>query len=145
MAFNDEGDPTAYPGFGELYSGLNSVLSQDDVRFLLRLEVRRLVQDARGGAFPAGDFQEDVQLQSAITQVLEALGQTPDEIVAFARTFDEVGSDGIVHGAGLPLGMSPVELDQALALIAEAEDGEEPLTRDKLKEISELLRSIKKN
>jgi len=145
LAFSDNGDSHAYPGFGELYAGLDSVLSRDDVRFLVRLEIRRLVQDARGGAFPTGDFQEDVMLQSAITSVLEKLGQTPDNIEAYARTFDEVGEDGIVHGADLPLGMSPVELDQALALISKVQDGDQPLTRDMLREISELLRSIKKN
>ena len=71
------------------------------------------------------------------------LGTTPDEVVAYARTFDEVGEDGIVRGSGAPLGMSEAELDEALSLIAEAEDADLPLTRAKLRELSELIRSMK--
>jgi carboxyl-terminal processing protease len=103
LALGDDDDWTRYPGFEDLYAGLDTVLSKADVRFLLRMEVRRLVQDTRGRAFPFGsDYQEDVQLQAAIAQVFEALGEAPLNVVAYAKTFDEVGDDGIVHGDGGP-------------------------------------------
>ena len=100
LAEGDEGDWTRYPGFKELYESLDTALPEDDVRFLLRLELRRLVQDDRGAAFPYGsDYESDVQLQKAIEILLEKLGSKPDDYPAYAKTFDVVGEDGIVHGA----------------------------------------------
>ena len=145
LAYSDRGDVTAYPGFDELYGSLETILSPEDVRFLLRMEIRRLVQDDRGHAFPLGDFEEDVQLQRAIVSLLEDFEETPADIPDFATTFDEVGDDGIVRGSELPMGLSAAELDQALALIAEAEEGDEILSRAKLRELSELIRSKQKN
>ena len=145
LALEDLDDWSAYRGFEQLYAGLDSVLSRDDVRVLLRMEVRRLVQDTRGHAFPMGDFQEDVQLQAAIRAVLAELGEEPTDHVPYAASFDTVDQNGIVRGSETPLGLSARELDHALALIAEAEQGDRPLTRAKLQELSELIRSIKKN
>ena len=145
LAYTDQDDWTRYPGFEGLYATLDTVLSRQDVRFLLRMEVRRLVQDGRGHAFPMGDFQEDVQLQAAITKVLTDLGEGPEAVPTYAATFDEVDAGGIVRGSRLPLGLSAAELDHALALIAEAEGGDRVLTREKLQELSELIRSKKKN
>lgn len=105
LAEGDDDDYSQYPGFDELYGGLETVLPQSDIRFLLRMEVRRLVQDSRGKAFPYGsDYQEDVQLQAAITQVLESLQEGPDQVDSYAKTFDRVGEDGIVTGEGGPGG-----------------------------------------
>jgi carboxyl-terminal processing protease len=88
LAGCDEDDVARYPGFQELYDSLQTVLSQQDVRMLLRGEIRRRVQDDRGAAFPEGDFEEDLQLQAAITSVLERLNKKPAEIAEYARTFD---------------------------------------------------------
>jgi len=105
LAEGDDDDHGRYPGFDELYEGLDTVLPKADIRFLLRLEVRRLVQDARGAAFPYGsDYQEDVQLQAAIAQLLEELGEAPTAVASYAKTFDEVGEDGIVRGKDGPDG-----------------------------------------
>lgn len=105
LAEGDDDDFSRYPGFDELYASLDTVLPKSDIRFLLRLEVRRLVQDARGAAFPYGsDYQEDVQLQAAIQQLLEELGEAPAAVASYAKTFDEVGEDGIVRGQGGPGG-----------------------------------------
>jgi hypothetical protein len=59
---------------------------------LVRNEIRRRVQDDRGAAFPDGDFEEDVQLQAAITSVLDRLHKKPAEINEYARTFDTTNS-----------------------------------------------------
>lgn len=84
----DEDDIGRYPGFQELYDSLKTVLPPQDVRMLVRNEIRRRVQDDRGAAFPEGDFEEDVQLQAAITSVLDKLHRKPAEIEEYARTFD---------------------------------------------------------
>ncbi len=105
LALGDDDDCSRYPGFDDLFASLDTVLPRTDVRFLLRMEVRRVVQDARGKAFPYGsDYQEDIQLQTAIAQVFEALGEAPTVVAAYAKTFDEVGEDGIVHGVDGPGG-----------------------------------------
>lgn len=103
LAQGDDDDHSRYPGFEDLFADLDTVLPRSDIRFLLRLEIRRLVQDARGVAFPYGsDYQEDVQLQAAIRQLLEQFGEAPTAVASYAKTFDVVGDDGIVHGEGGP-------------------------------------------
>ena len=92
LANCDEDDVSRYPGFQELYDSLKTVLPQQDVRMLVRGEIRRRVQDDRGAAFPEGDFEEDLQLQAAITSVLERLQKKPAEINEYARTFDPSNS-----------------------------------------------------
>ena len=74
-------------------------MDRDDVRQLLRSEIRRRVQDTRGGAFPYGDFQEDVQLQAAIQDILEDLGREPSSVSEFASTFRSDLSGGAVAAA----------------------------------------------
>ncbi len=146
LALGDGDDWSRYPGFEEFYAGLETILSRQDVRMLLRLEVRRLVQDARGSAFPFGsDYQEDVRLQAALTRVLEGLGLSPQRIPEYAITFDRVDEDGIVVADGFPSGYSAEELDRALALLAEAEGADAPLTPEKLRELADTLRSMKRN
>lgn len=88
LADCDDDDVSRYPGFQELYDSLNTVLPQQDVRMLVRNEIRRRVQDDRGAAFPDGDFEEDVQLQAAITDVLGKLHKRPTDVPQYARTFD---------------------------------------------------------
>ncbi|MEC8493670.1 MAG: S41 family peptidase, partial [Planctomycetota bacterium] len=88
LAYNDLDDPSIYPGFDDLYDSLDTTLSRDDVRFLLRIEVRRRVQDVRGSAFTYGDFTEDVQLQAAIEEILRGAGKKVEDYAAYARTFD---------------------------------------------------------
>jgi C-terminal peptidase prc len=145
LALCDMDDPAAYAGFEGLYESLDTILSQDDVRFLLRIEVRRLVQDAQGHAFPLGDFQEDSQLQAAVRSILADLGSTPESFPAYERTFDKIGTDGLVMGRTSPLNLRSADLDEALALIAAAGGEDELITREKLRELTELIRSMKKN
>jgi hypothetical protein len=65
--------------------------------------------------------------------------------VAYERTFDEIGEDGLVMGLSNPMNLRSEDLDQALALIAEAGVADELITRQKLRELTELIRSMKKN
>jgi hypothetical protein len=80
LAENDLRDPSRYPEFDAFMAQLATPLSPDDVRQLVRSEVRRRVQDLRGKEFPAGDFVEDVQLQEAIRVVLAPLGKSTTDI-----------------------------------------------------------------
>lgn len=86
IADNDQRDTSRYPVFDEFYRSLHTPLPPDDVRQLLRFEIRRRVQDERGQEFPQGDFVEDVQLQAAIREILARLGKTQDDYEAYRTT-----------------------------------------------------------
>ncbi len=94
LAESDYKETERWPGFAELYASLNTPLPEDDVRQLLRVEVRRRVQDARGGEFPIGDFQEDPQVQEGLRQILAKSGRTADQYEVFAKTFEDLPADG---------------------------------------------------
>ncbi|MCP3920320.1 MAG: S41 family peptidase [bacterium] len=136
LASGDGDDHAKYPGFDELYDSIDTVLSKNDVRFLLRLEVRRRVQDARGHAFPYGDYQEDVQLQEAIRSALTQLGQDVTNVPAYANTFDVVDENGIVK-SNADVGRS--QLRRALKLLADATDGDGRISEDGMRELRELM------
>ena len=77
--------------------------------------------------------------------ILADLGATPDSQVAYERTFDQIGEDGLVMGLSSPMKLRGTDLDQALALIAEAAGDDALITRQKLRELTDLIRSMKKN
>ncbi|HKX46874.1 MAG TPA: S41 family peptidase, partial [Planctomycetota bacterium] len=142
LAETDLKDPGLYPGFDELYASLGTPLPKDDVRALLRAEVRRRVQDERGGAFPLGDFQEDVQVQEAIRQLLGDVGQDPLALEAYRRTFTEqpevtlrmplavaansaqsleAARESLRRAREQGVALTPAELDLVLELLGSAE------------------------
>lgn len=133
IADNDRKDITLYPGFEEFYLGLETPLSRDDVRQLVRAEVRRRVQDARGQEFPPGDFVEDVQLQEGIRLALEKLGDSP----ATYEDYAAIPSNTIDSSRLAALGEN--KLEEALALIEAARSGEGTLTREELERLADLL------
>ncbi len=136
LAQSDRGDWNAWPGFEELYASLGTTLGRDDIRLLLRIEVRRLVQDARGSAFPMGDFQEDRQLQVAITRLFEAQGRAVDEVPEFALTF-QTGED---DDEALPLAMlTGARLEEARQLLARIEVEGRSLSATELGQLRSLL------
>ncbi|MFT7676216.1 MAG: C-terminal peptidase prc [Planctomycetota bacterium] len=141
LAAGDSDEWSRYPEFEELYNGLGTVLSRADVRFLLRMQVRRAVQDSRGSAFPLGDYQEDLQLQQAITKIFEARETGIDTIDAFARTFDEATKDLDAPPAALA---DSGELSDALQLLAEADVAEGKLSKERLAQLRQLLESLSK-
>lgn len=139
LAKGDGDDWTRYPGFEELYGELETVLSRADVRMLLRMDLRRAVQDKRGSAFPLGDYQEDMQLQRAIEQVLAKLDVDPASIPSYSRTFDEPDAD---DGAPPVAVARADELSEALELVAEADEGKSELTKERLTALRELLKAL---
>ena len=137
LALSDRGDWNAWPGFEELYADLGTTLGRDDVRLLLRIEVRRLVQDSRGSAFPMGDFQEDRQLQRAVTELFEAQGRPLSEVPEFALTFQVEEDDA---EDALPVAMlTGARMDEALRLLGRAEVEERGLTAQELAQLRGLL------
>lgn len=93
----DEKNPALYPNFESFYTDLDTPLDRDDVRVLLRAEIRRRVQDDRGGAFPFGDFEEDVQVQDAVRNLLDSLGVKIDAYPSYATTFTATRNDDGSH------------------------------------------------
>ncbi len=87
LAEGDEGDPKQYPGFAEFYAGLDTKLTEDDVRRWLRYEVRDQISDLRGAVYPGqramGDPQEDAQLQEAVRTLLQKDGRDIREVAAY--------------------------------------------------------------
>ncbi len=107
LAETDLKDTSRYPDFDKFYAGLGTSLDRDDVRQLLRSEIRRRVQDTRGGAFPYGDFQEDVQLQAACKDLLQDLGREVESVPEFIRTFrSDLSGGDVAAGPSAEAGVS---------------------------------------
>jgi C-terminal peptidase prc len=87
LAEGDAGDPSRYPDFAAFYKGLDTKLTEDDVRRWLRYEVRDQVSDLRGAVYPGqralGDPQEDAQLQEAVRTLLGKQGVDIRTIAAY--------------------------------------------------------------
>ncbi len=140
LALNDGRNPGLYPDFDQLMTTLGTTLGRDDVRRILRSEIRRRVQDERGVAFPLGDFVEDVQLQKAIQLALEKLGEEPANIPEFGLVFDYEPQP---LGAGqLATLRGSEELRRARDLLREARDGTTTLSPKELQEVLTVLDEI---
>jgi carboxyl-terminal processing protease len=137
LAVNDQKRGDLYPGFEQLMRELGTTLPPDDVRRVLRFEVRRRVQDARGAAFPLGDFVEDVQLQKAIEVALEGLGRKPTDVDEFDLVFDLPRQ---ALGSRLALARGD-EKDLSRAL-QEARGGGKPLSSEQFDRLIEILGTI---
>lgn len=137
LSVNDQKRTDLYPGFEQLRSGLETTLSSDDVRRVLRYQARRRVQDDRGAEFPAGDFVEDVQMQKAIEVVLEELGQKPSDVSDYQLVFDLPKPRAESH---LTFAKSDQkELERALL---EARSGDKPLTAEQFERLLEIIGTI---
>jgi len=136
LADSDMGDWNQWADFDELYSSLKTSLNREDVRLLLRAEVRRLVEDTRGSAFPMGDFQEDLQLQAAIKEIYTQKDLDWNSVAEFQATFDSAEDD--LDGPPVAA-MDAVLLDEALALLGRAESADRSLSAKELKQLRELL------
>jgi hypothetical protein len=147
LAVNDGKDTQLYPGFDALMSQLNTTLPRNDVRRLLRDEIRRRVQDQRGAEFPFGDFEEDVQVQVAIEEVLNELGERPQDITDFGLVFDydeiaaatDEKSDVALLRTQDREGLSR----RARALVESARD--HVLSQEQLSELLSIIDSIERN
>jgi len=144
LANYDAEDPSLYPDFDEFMVSLKTVLSRQDVRRILRQEVRRRVQDDQGAEFPGfgqqGDFQEDVELQVAIREALDALDVDVESVEEFAATFelpDDEDEDQLENLAALT--PSSDELATTRALLQAARAGDGVLSKDTLDAILAIL------
>jgi hypothetical protein len=145
LAFGDNDDTTLYPDFDALYNSLGTKLSAQDVRFMLRREIRGNAQDVLGAAFPDGDYEEDTQLQAAIRAVLKHFGSSPEAIEAYARTFEHHNPEADADANRLlTANLSDVargDLRHALTLIGEARSGG-GLSPERLAELERVLQSV---
>ncbi len=135
LADNDQRDPSQYPGFEPFYESLATPLPPDDVRYLVRMEIRRRVQDARSKEFPPGDFVEDLQLQEAIRVVLQKLGQTPEDVPAYTSAIPPLSRASVRLATG-----DRDRLKQIHEAIARARSSNGQLTPEQLREIDDLVR-----
>ncbi len=93
LAEDDGKDPAGYPEFDALFTSLTTHLTKDDVRELLRVRVRRFVQDDRKREF-LSDVQGDDQLQRGILETCKQAQIDPEsvpEFKPFAHKFDNEG------------------------------------------------------
>jgi C-terminal peptidase prc len=89
LAEGDGLDASRYPGFETLYKELETPLKPDDLRRLLRAQMRRAASDLRGREYVA-DILEDRQLQRAIHNALQKCGKKVDDVAAYAFLKDQV-------------------------------------------------------
>jgi hypothetical protein len=144
LAYTDGKNPDAYPGFDAFYTTLDTPLSREDVRFMIRRELRRLAQDERGSAFPRGDFEEDLQLQRGIEVLLDETKRTVKDIPEYEATF-ESGED--LTGRSLArVDDRPIRngLQEALGLIDQARKENGQLSAEKLEQLQEILSKLDK-
>jgi hypothetical protein len=134
LAVNDKKDVSRYPDFDDLMARLNTPLPPDDVRQMVRFEIRRRVQDLRGQEFPPGDFVEDEQLQSAIRLMLAARGETPLDYEEYNATIPDEPAARLTV-ASIERGTLQEALDQVTA----ARKGDGRLSLDLLRRLEELL------
>ncbi len=133
IADNDRKDLALYPGFEEFYNSLDTPLVRDDVRQLVRAEVRRRVQDARGREFPPGDFVEDAQLQDGIRQALARLSDSPESYPDYA------GLPAAGDEAGRLAAIGSDSVREALGEIEKARQGDGKLSEETLRKLAEML------
>ncbi|MCE9594909.1 MAG: S41 family peptidase [Planctomycetes bacterium] len=134
LADNDHRDTSKYPGFDAFVQKLNTPLPADDVRMLVRAEIRRRVQDQRGKEYPQGDFVEDEQLQEAIRVALKAQGKKPGDLPEYQSN---IPSESL---ARMHLrGDEKVALRDALKELDLARKSDGKLSAEALESLSKLL------
>ncbi len=72
LARSDRCATSSYPGFDEFFSTLDTRLTPNAVRYLVRWHVRRTVGDRLGREL-VGDLVDDVQLQRGLVDLLTTL------------------------------------------------------------------------
>lgn len=134
LADNDQRDVSRYPNFEAFLQSLNTPLPADDVRAMVRAELRRRVQDQRGKEYPQGDFVEDEQLQEAIRVSLKARSKKPADFAEYQANIPQE-SLARVHLKG----DEKVALRDALKELSEAKKGDGKLSANVLDRLSKLL------
>ncbi|MDF1798853.1 MAG: S41 family peptidase [Planctomycetota bacterium] len=137
FAVCDNKDTTLYPSFDEFFAGLDTPLDKDDVRVMVRAEIRRRMQDERGGAYPFGDFVEDTQVQVALKSLLEDLGQSVGDHEEYATTFEHEKEEPEATEEPVAKLDQPGALEQATAALIAARDAGGDLDLDQLIQLLE--------
>jgi len=140
LAVNDQKDPGLYPGFDSLVVSLDTTLSRDDVRKVLRGEIRRRVQDDMGREFPWGDYVEDPQVQKGIEVALSQLGESVENITEYGLVFDFERPENDQSIALVR--PDSASLQHARRLLQEARDGRSDLTTESLDELIGLIQEL---
>ncbi|MBM3988281.1 MAG: S41 family peptidase [Planctomycetes bacterium] len=140
LADNDRKETSLYPGFDEFYADLKTPLSPDDVRQMLRAEIRRRVQDARGQEFPQGDFVEDLQLQAGIRRVFESLGRSVADVDEYRATIQPDNSPRLAVAQD-----GKARLRDALDALNSALKADRRLSESTLRELVEVIGDSLKN
>jgi carboxyl-terminal processing protease len=140
LALYDGRDPDRYPEFDAFHASLDTPLPADDVRRMLRAEMRRRVQDERGAEFPFGDFQEDVQVQAAVESALESLGRAIDDVEEYFVTFVDRGEEA--DRAPLLARTAPAGIAEARERLAAARSGEVELTAEDYESLMAILSEL---
>jgi carboxyl-terminal processing protease len=136
LAENDKKDYSRYPDFDDLMARLNTPLPHDDVRQMLRYEIRRRIQDRRAKEFPPGDFVEDEQLQEGIRNVLAKLGMSPADLDEYDATIPEHSTARLTIAA-----VERASVEEALDQVSRARQGDGRLSLDMLRRLEELLQA----
>jgi len=142
LAFSDDKETGRYPNFEEFYGELDTALPPEDVRFLVRSELRRKAQDVRGSEFPRGDFEEDLQLQKAIEIVMEESGKSYHDIPSYSATFEleeSLTSGAIASTDHQRRPNFDEDMVFALGLIDEATRDDGRLSEEGLERLKEIL------
>ncbi|MEE9393047.1 MAG: S41 family peptidase [Planctomycetota bacterium] len=82
LAITDNKTTSEYPEFDTLYEELATPLPKDDVRIYLRARLRRAWANQKGRP-NVSDFQEDRQLQRAISEVMTKFGGKVTDVPEF--------------------------------------------------------------
>jgi carboxyl-terminal processing protease len=72
IARSDRHDPKAYPGFDEFFAKLDTKVSPEAVRFLVRIHVRRRIGDELRREL-VGDIVDDLTLQAGLRDLFKSL------------------------------------------------------------------------
>jgi carboxyl-terminal processing protease len=113
----DNFDSSKYPDFDAFYTELKTDLSKDDLRKLMRIEVRRFAQDELAKILPS-DFQEDQQLDAGVWVAYQKLGadlKKESELQFISKKFPE----------GIARNPDPIAGKKGVPDSAEDESGEE--------------------
>jgi len=84
LAHFDGRDPSAYPDFDALYESLNTRLTKQELRKVLRVRVRRAVANELGGEIH-GDLSDDPGLRRAVWEVLRRMNADLSTISEYAK------------------------------------------------------------
>jgi hypothetical protein len=136
LAENDQRETSRYPDFDSFMAQLATPIPADDVRQLIRMELRRRVQDVRGKEFPPGDFVEDVQLQEAIRVALGKLGRAPGDYSEYKSAIPPT-----THGRVQIAKVERQSLEDALKQLERAKSGDGKLSPEVIERLQEMLQA----